>query len=74
MQGDEVDCSIIFPNNSRYLIIKDILKINGREPKNILMTIPFKDRIPIFPNERIKLSKYYSSRSNRILDLITPLG
>lgn len=73
--GDEItgDCRILEEEgkSSPLLFVK---KINGDSIETALKRRPFEKLIPIFPIEKIKLENDKSKLSNRLIDLVSPIG
>ncbi|SDB19212.1 transcription termination factor Rho [Eubacterium oxidoreducens] len=51
-----------------------VKQVNGLVPTEAQRRKSFEDLTPIFPNERIRLETYNSSRAMRIVDLVAPIG
>ncbi|MHB8443076.1 MAG: transcription termination factor Rho [Patescibacteria group bacterium] len=74
-QGDYVVGKARLPKeNERYLGLLKIDKINSREPDNAAKRIAFERLTPIFPLEQIKLEIGQFPISNRVIDLLAPIG
>ncbi len=58
----------------RFAALLKVLEVNGLDPDKAKYVPDFEDLTPIFPNERIELSKNVGFLSLRILDLICPVG
>ncbi len=48
--------------------------INGDRPDSAYRRIPFENLTPIYPNERLFLETDQISFSDRLIDLIAPIG
>lgn len=75
--GDVVECMVCPPGNGdKYFTIQDILRINGRDPRNMRDRIPFEHLTPLFPDERFNLcgNPRTTNISTRIVDLFSPIG
>jgi len=55
-------------------IVREVLKVNGREPDDFFETREFDDFVVIDPNERIKLETGPTPLGTRVMDLLTPIG
>ncbi len=74
-QGDYIVGKARLPKeNERYLGLLKIDKINSREPDNAAKRIAFERLTPIFPLEQIKLEIGQFPISNRVIDLLSPIG
>ena len=74
-QGDYIVGKARLPKeNERYLGLLKIDKINSREPDNAAKRIAFERLTPIFPLEQIKLEVGQFPISNRVIDLLAPIG
>ena len=74
-QGDYINGKARLPkDNERYLSILKIDTINGRDPSLAAKRISFDRLTAIFPNEQIKLEIDQFRLSNRIIDLLSPIG
>ena len=58
----------------RYRALMYTTAINGLDPAVAKQRKQFEDLTPIFPNEKIHLSKNNQSLSMRIIDLVSPIG
>ena len=74
-QGDYINGKARLPkDNERYLSILKIDKVNGNDPSLAAKRISFDRLTAIFPNEQIKLEIDQFRLSNRIIDLLSPIG
>ncbi|MCL4393162.1 transcription termination factor Rho [Patescibacteria group bacterium] len=74
-QGDYINGKARLPkDNERYLSILKIDKVNGNDPLLAAKRISFDRLTAIFPNEQIKLEIDQFRLSNRIIDLLAPIG
>ena len=73
--GDMVFGEIRPPRESEkhYGLVK-VESVNGVDPEDIKHRVKFEDLTPIFPEERINLETKRSVLSNRLIDLIAPIG
>ncbi len=51
-----------------------VFEINGNSPENSYKRLNFEDLKPIYPKERLKLENSPKELSNRIIDLVAPVG
>ena len=59
----------------RYLCIHEIEAVDGQEPEEVKGRAPFKELVPIYPDDRIILEGTAENPLEmRIVDLITPIG
>jgi len=80
--GDTVEGQIRAPKEGeRYFALYKVNKINFEEPENIKYRINFDNLTPLYPNDRMRLeielppkSGNHSDLSQRIIDLVAPLG
>ncbi len=75
--GDTVECYVRPPYGSeRYFTMTSLIKVNGRDPKDISDRISFENLTPLFPEEKFNLtgSPATTTPSTRIVDLFAPLG
>ncbi|MCO5254742.1 MAG: transcription termination factor Rho [Bacteroidetes bacterium] len=73
--GDTVLGTIRPPkDNEKYFGLVQIQKVNGKTPSEIRDRISFEHLTPLFPNEKINLVDTPKNYSNRIIDLVSPIG
>ncbi len=75
--GDVVECTVRPPHgNEKYFTMTTLLKVNGRDPKDIRDRISFENLTPLFPEEKFNLCGTPSATniSTRIVDLFSPIG
>lgn len=74
--GDTVRGTIRPPKeNDKYFPLVKVTEVNGLDPYEVRDRIPFESLVPIFPNEKFKLTGHpQQSLSTRIIDLFTPIG
>jgi transcription termination factor Rho len=74
--GDTVDGLVRAPKEGeKYFPLAKIEKINGREPSYVRDRVPFDFLVPMFPDEKLKLTGHkQSTMSTRVMDLFTPIG
>lgn len=74
--GDTVLCTIRPPKEGeKFFPLVKVLTINGKQPENVRDRVQFEHLIPIFPNEKFKLSNGpKANTSTRIVDLFSPIG
>lgn len=51
-----------------------VFEINGNSPENSYKRLNFEDLKPIYPTQKLKLENSSQSISNRIIDLVAPVG
>ncbi|MDY3052860.1 MAG: transcription termination factor Rho [Ndongobacter sp.] len=61
-------------DKERYAPIIYINSINGASPAASRRRLSFDDLTPIYPNQRIRLERVGEDVSNRIVDLVAPIG
>jgi len=74
--GDTVDGLVRAPKEGeKYFPLVKIEKINGREPSYVRDRVPFDFLVPMFPDEKLKLTGHkQATMSTRVMDLFTPIG
>ena len=73
--GDTVRGSIRPPKEGeKYFALIKVENVNGRSSAEIRDRVAFEHLTPLFPDEKLNLSKNASSYSTRIIDLIAPIG
>ena len=75
--GDTVECYVRPPYGSeRYFTMTSLIKVNGRDPKDISDRISFENLTPLFPEDKFNLTgaSATTTPSTRIVDLFAPLG
>ncbi len=73
--GDMVRGSIRIPKEGeKFNAILFVKAVNGLEPNSSIRRPNFEDLTPIFPKERIHLETNPKELSNRLIDLIAPVG
>jgi transcription termination factor Rho len=60
--------------NERYWGLLKVEKVNGVEVGKLVKRVLFDSLTPIFPNEKLKLEVGKVPTSNRIIDLVSPIG
>jgi len=75
--GDVVECMVRPPHgNEKYFTMTSLLKVNGRNPRDIRDRISFENLTPLFPEEKFNLcgNPRATNISTRIVDLFSPIG
>ncbi|MCC7297248.1 MAG: Rho termination factor N-terminal domain-containing protein, partial [Bacteroidia bacterium] len=73
--GDTVRGSIRPPkDNEKYFCIVKIESVNGRTLEEVRDRVSFEHLTPLFPNEKLNLCDDPKHYSNRIIDLVSPIG
>jgi transcription termination factor Rho len=73
--GDTIKGSIRPPKEGeKYFALIKIETVNGLSPSEIRDRVAFEHLTPLFPDEKLNLSKHATSYSTRIIDLIAPIG
>ncbi len=74
-QGDYIHGKARLPkDNERYLSLLKIDKINAKEPDEAAKRTSFERLTPIFPDKQIILEIDQFRLSNRVIDLLAPIG
>lgn len=61
-------------NRNKYAPIIYISKVNGTSPKDFMNRLDFDDLVPVYANQRLRLECDRNDISNRIMDLVAPIG
>lgn len=73
--GDTIRGAIRPPKEGeKYFALTKIESVNGRSAVEIRDRVAFEHLTPLFPDEKLNLSKNASAYSTRIIDLIAPIG
>jgi len=74
-KGDTVTGAVRHPkDNEKYMALLRIDDINGMDPEEAKQRAVFDKLTPLFPDERIRLEHAPTGISERIIDLIAPIG
>ena len=73
--GDTVLCSIRPPKEGeKYFAMVKVERINGKTVEQIRDRVSFEHLTPLFPEEKLNLVDKDNNYSNRIIDLVSPIG
>ena len=73
--GDTVLCTIRPPKEGeKYFALVKVEKINGKTIEQIRDRVSFEHLTPLFPDEKLNLVDKNDNYSNRIIDLVSPIG
>ncbi|MFY7786418.1 MAG: transcription termination factor Rho [Thermoflexibacteraceae bacterium] len=73
--GDTVRGQIRPPKDGeKYFALLRVETVNGKTTEEIRDRVPFEYLTPLFPEERLRLSRRSSEYSTRLLDLFAPIG
>ncbi len=73
--GDTVLCTIRPPKEGeKYFALVKVEKINGKTIEEIRDRVSFEHLTPLFPDEKLNLVDKNDNYSNRIIDLVSPIG
>ena len=73
--GDTVQGAIRPPKEGeKYFALLKVAFINGRAPQEARDRVPFDYLTPLFPEERLNLSKGSDLHSTRLIDMFAPIG
>ena len=73
--GDYVEGTARKPkDNERYWGLMTVTKVNGKSPNDLFRRTKFHNLTPIYPNQRISLEMGNQPLSNRVIDLVAPIG
>jgi transcription termination factor Rho len=74
-KGDEVVGAVRHPkDNEKYPALLRIDSVNGMDPEEAKQRPVFEKLTPLFPDERIRLENGSTAVTERIIDLIAPIG
>lgn len=73
--GDTIKGTIRPPkDNEKYFCLVKIESVNGKTPEEVRDRVAFEHLTPLFPDEKLNLCDDSKNYSNRIIDLISPIG
>lgn len=73
--GDTIKGTIRPPkDNEKYFCLVKIESVNGKTPEEVRDRVAFEHLTPLFPDEKLNLCDDSRHYSNRIIDLISPIG
>lgn len=73
--GDVVYGQVRTPKeNERFFALLKVLKVNGDDPIQAKIRVPFDNLTPLFPDERLRLETVDEDISTRIIDMFCPIG
>lgn len=73
--GDTVSGQIRPPKEGeRYFALLKVEAVNYEDPEDTRDKILFDNLVPLYPEEKVKLETEAESYSNRVMDMLTPLG
>ncbi|MFM7765504.1 MAG: Rho termination factor N-terminal domain-containing protein, partial [Sphingomonadales bacterium] len=73
--GDTLKGTIRPPkDNEKYFCMVKLESVNGKTPEEVRDRVAFEHLTPLFPNEKLNLCDDPSHYSNRIIDLVSPIG
>jgi len=73
--GDTVKGTIRPPKEGeKYFALIKVESINGKSPELVRDRVSFEHLTPLFPQEKLNLSDHPKHFSNRIIDLVSPIG
>jgi transcription termination factor Rho len=74
--GDTVKGHIRPPREGeKYFPLTDVIKINGKDPRDVRDRVPFDYLTPLHPEDKLKLTGHpKENMSTRMIDLFTPIG
>jgi transcription termination factor Rho len=73
--GDTVLCTIRPPKEGeKYFAMVKVERINGKTVEEIRDRVSFEHLTPLFPEEKLNLVDKNDNYSNRIIDLVSPIG
>jgi transcription termination factor Rho len=73
--GDTIRGSIRPPkDNEKYFCLVKLESVNGKSPESVRDRVAFEHLTPLFPDEKLDLCDNPKHYSNRIIDLISPIG
>jgi transcription termination factor Rho len=73
--GDYIDGTAREPrDNDRWWGMQDITAVNGGPLEGLYKRRRFEDLVPVYPNQRLSLETGPEPLSNRLIDLVAPIG
>jgi transcription termination factor Rho len=73
--GDTIKGTIRPPkDNEKYFCLVKIESVNGKSPEAVRDRVAFEHLTPLFPTEKLNLCDDPRQYSNRIIDLVSPIG
>jgi transcription termination factor Rho len=73
--GDTLKGTIRPPkDNEKYFCLVKLISVNGKTPEEVRDRVGFEHLTPLFPNEKLNLCDEPNHYSNRIIDLVSPIG
>ncbi len=73
--GDTVSGQIRPPKEGeRYFALLKVEAVNYEDPEDTRDKILFDNLVPLYPDEKVRLETETDSYSNRVMDMLTPLG
>ena len=73
--GDYVEGTARKPkDNEKYWGLVTVTKVNGKSPAEFNKRVKFHNMTPIYPNQKITLEMGAAPLSNRVIDLVAPIG
>ena len=73
--GDTVSGQIRPPKEGeRYFALLKVEAVNYEDPEDTRDKILFDNLVPLYPEDKVKLETESESYSNRVMDMLTPLG
>jgi transcription termination factor Rho len=74
-QGQEVSGVLVMPiDNDQLLVLHEVLTVFGEDPEKQYSIAPFRDLVPLYPEQRLGLETDHDLIETRIVDLISPVG
>jgi len=74
-KGDTVTGKVRQPkDNEKYFALLQIESVNGQSPEEAQQRPIFDKLTPLFPNDRVRLEHDSTAVSERIIDLVAPIG
>jgi transcription termination factor Rho len=74
-KGDVVAGKVRRPrDNEKYLALLDVESVNGTDPQTAVQRPTFDKLTPLFPDERFRLESGPTAVTERIIDMISPIG
>ncbi|MBP9702501.1 transcription termination factor Rho [Candidatus Woesebacteria bacterium] len=73
--GDYVEGTARKPKeNEKYWGLVTVTRVNGKSPAEFNKRVKFHNMTPIYPNQKITLEMGAAPLSNRVIDLVAPIG
>jgi len=74
-QGQEIEGVLLAPDGEDQLfVLHEVLTVFGEDPEKQYSVAPFRELVPLYPEDRLGLETDAEQIETRIVDLISPIG